>query len=220
MHLIKLIAFILLFNLITDVQANSQLLSLEGSQQLIVVKKADPHSSNAQLFRYERADNKWEAVGRSISVIIGKKGMTKDKKEGDLASPIGTFSLGTAFGFAAKPDFLMKLSYLPITDSTVCVDDTHSKFYNQIIDSSKVDKTTWASGEQMREKIPQYTWGLVINYNLPNPKPGAGSCIFMHVWNPTKSGTAGCVAMSLENMKKILAWVDPSKKPLLMITAR
>lgn len=202
-------------------QTIGQASTVAESQQLIVVSNTNANSPYAKMYRYERSDTQqqWQLLGQSIPVIVGKKGITTSKKEGDLSSPVGIFPIGTAFGIAEKPDFAMKLSYLPITDSTVCVDDSKSKFYNQIIDSNIIEKTTWTSGEQMKEKMPQYTLGLVINYNLPNPKPGAGSCIFMHVWNPSKSGTAGCVSMSLENMKQLLTWLDPNKKPLLVIAS-
>lgn len=69
-----------------------------------------------------------------------------------------------------------KIHYLPLTDSSVCVDDVKSSYYNKIIDSSMIVKKDWLSAEQMRE-IPVYQFGAVIQHNTNPTLPGAGSCI-------------------------------------------
>jgi len=45
---------------------------------------------------------------------------------------------------------------------------------------------------------------------------GKGSAIFLHVW---KGGgaTLGCVSMPEEMVLKILGWLDPAKKPLIIM---
>jgi zinc D-Ala-D-Ala dipeptidase len=192
---------------------------LNNSQQLMVVTSRDWDSSHAKLQRFQRSatDQPWQPIDGSIDIMLGKKGMAKTKKEEDLRVPSGIFSLGTAFGFAMKTDPNIKLPYLPITNTTVCVDDLNSPYYNQIIDSNQVTKASWRSGEQMQEKIPQYTLGIAVNYNTPNPILGAGSCIFMHVWVSPSTPTVGCIAMSETNIKRILTWLNPTKKPIIVV---
>lgn len=200
--------------------ANTTAWAIEiADKQLIVVKSNNINSSTATLQRYQRENTQqpWQTVGTSIPVVVGKNGLARNKKEGDGRTPIGEYSFGPAFGFATGLDFNIKSPYFPITKTTVCVDDVKSRYYNQIIDSSKVAKDSWHSGEQMREQIPSYKWGLVVNYNYPNPKSGAGSCIFMHVWKKPGHGTAGCIAMSEDNMKQLLSWIDVMKNPLLRV---
>lgn len=195
--------------------------SIENSQQLMIVTNSNPSDLHAQLVYYERAHqkDKWRIAGDPISVVVGRNGITQHKKEGDGSTPAGIYSLGTAFGFSNQPGTTLKLSYLPITENTVCVDDQKSKYYNQIVERNKVEKIDWDSGEIMREKVPEYKDGLIINYNLPTPKAGSGSCIFMHIWTNPEKGTAGCVAMSDQDIKKLLAWIDPNKKPLIVIAS-
>jgi D-alanyl-D-alanine dipeptidase len=192
---------------------------LNNSQQLMVVTSRDWDSSHAKLQRYQRrnTDQPWHPIGGSIDIMLGKEGMAKTKKEGDLRVPSGIFSLGTAFGFAIKADPNIKVPYLPITKTTVCVDDLKSPYYNQIIDSNHVAKASWHSGEQMQEKIPQYTLGIAVNYNTSKPILGAGSCIFMHVWVNPNTPTVGCIAMSETNIKQILTWLNPTKKPIVAV---
>ncbi|CAN5327997.1 hypothetical protein BH10PSE19_BH10PSE19_13630 [soil metagenome] len=200
------------------------------STQLIVVTGDNINSKTAKLQRYQRENSTqaWQAVGAVIPVTVGKNGMAwgnaekkpKDipaKKEGDLRTPIGLFDFGTTFGFAKGLDLDIKFPYFPLTKSTVCVDDSASPFYNQIIDSNKVKKSSWNSGEQMLDQVPNYKWGIVVNYNYPDPKPGAGSCIFVHVWKKPGQGTAGCVAMAETDMKQLLTWLDSMKNPQILI---
>jgi len=56
----------------------------------------------------------------------------------------------------------------------------------------------------------------VIGHNVNPTVPGAGSCVFLHVWSGPGSWTAGCTAMEQEQLELILAWLDPAKRPLLV----
>ena len=60
-----------------------------------------------------------------------------------------------------------------------------------------------------------YRWGIVVGHNPAN-QPGAGSCIFIHLWRGPGQPTAGCTAMSEENLPRILAWLDPALDPRLV----
>jgi L,D-peptidoglycan transpeptidase YkuD (ErfK/YbiS/YcfS/YnhG family) len=46
---------------------------------------------------------------------------------------------------------------------------------------------------------------------------GHGSAIFFHVWKRKNFQTAGCVAVSEEDIIKILEWLDPNAFPLIMM---
>lgn len=68
----------------------------------------------------------------------------------------------------------------------------------------------------MREIAPAYEWGVVVNYNTP-AKANQGSCIFLHVGGgPDAKGTAGCTAMSQPELRTMMLWLDPAKKPALV----
>jgi hypothetical protein len=43
----------------------------------------------------------------------------------------------------------------------------------------------------------RYALGAVVAHNSTPPVPGAGSCIFLHVWESPVTPTAGCTAMAL-----------------------
>jgi len=57
---------------------------------------------------------------------------------------------------------------------------------------------------------------MVIEYNTENPVAGKGSAIFLHIWRDENSPTAGCTAVSEENIVKLMKWLDPSLSPLIL----
>lgn len=200
---------------------------LSGSRQIIVVTTPDWKTVDGSLQRYERtaSSEPWRAVGDPIQVVVGKGGMgwgigtgnhpsgDPVKQEGDGRSPAGFFRLGTAFGYAPSHPAPTKMPYLSLTPDTECVDDSHSTHYNRIVERSAVTPD-WSSSEHMRS-IAEYRWGLVVNQN-PHPRPLGGSCVFLHIWDGSGKGTAGCTAMPGPWIETILRWLDPASHPLLV----
>ena len=107
------------------------------------------------------------------------------------------------------------MKYVSLSPSTDCVDDSQSRFYNQILDSSTVSPD-WKSAEHMRDAGEAYRWGLVIQHNAHPVRPRDGSCVFMHIWGGSGHGTEGCTAMPEPQIMSILGWLNPSANPLLV----
>lgn len=178
-------------------------------------------SVNGVLYLFE---NDHEILG-PIPVVIGRNGMAWGiglhtspkqgpfKKEGDGKAPAGIFNLGVSFGLTPREALgTLNIPYLEITPHIEAIDDPHSIYYNQIVDVREVNVRDWNSSEKMSNE-PLYQRGLVIHHN-PLDIPEKGSAIFMHVW--PKDGTAGCTAMDLTNMDKIIHWLDSKKNPILI----
>ncbi len=107
------------------------------------------------------------------------------------------------------------MPYVSLMPSVECVDDVSSKFYNQVVDRSTVTPD-WNSSEHMLRSDELYRWGVIVDHNSHPAQPGAGSCIFMHIWRGRGQGTVGCTAMPMEQLESILSWLDPMRKPLLV----
>lgn len=191
---------------------------LTGSQQLIVVTTPDWNATSGKLQRYEKRLLRWRAAGPPVDVVIGRTGLAwgrglhspqngTQKREGDGKAPAGVFALGTSFGFASTAGW--KLPYLQLHETTECVDDAASTFYDQIVE--RTPAADWTSSEKMRS-IGLYKWGAVVSHNAP-PAPGAGSCIFLHVG---AKPTAGCTAMAESDLVTLLQWLDPKKSPRMV----
>ena len=171
--------------------------------------------------------------GRSVvlrlPVVVGKKGLglgrgvvrlnlrgAPIKKEGDERAPAGIFRLPSAFGYAPSPSARwVRLPYLALSKRIEGIDDPRSRYYNKLVDRSKVAKVDWRSSEQMRRDDVLYKWGVVVDHN-PAAIPGAGSCIFLHVWKSPSSPTVGCTAMREKDLTGLLRWLDPGRHPILV----
>jgi D-alanyl-D-alanine dipeptidase len=207
--------------------------AIESSRELIVVTTSNWSAVDGIMRRFTRSEsnNQWIVAGEPVAVVVGKNGLgwgaglvdtdvfraPSDplKKEGDGKAPAGVFSLGEAFGYADKSIPDEKLPYVHLTDAIECVDDPASKFYNRVLDRGSVSPD-WNSSEHMHRSDELYRWGLVVEHNANPTKSGGGSCIFMHIWRGPREGTAGCTAMPQPEIEKLLGWLDPARKPLLV----
>jgi L,D-peptidoglycan transpeptidase YkuD (ErfK/YbiS/YcfS/YnhG family) len=136
------------------------------------------------------------------------------KREGDDKAPAGIFRLGTAFGYSAKPIFT-RMPYLALSKRIVAVDDPRSRYYNRLVDIATIKHPDWRSAENMILADQRYQWGVVVRHNEP-PKPGAGSCIFLHVWLSRDTPTSGCTAMAEQHLRRLIGWLDQAQTPLLV----
>lgn len=208
---------------------------LAQSQQLILVTTKDWNAVDGELRSYERAPNgkSWQRKETAFVIAVGRNGMAWGKglhgepavlsrqgdpikKEGDGRAPAGVFNLSSAFGYAQQQNAQVKLPYLQATAMSECVDDTRSAYYNRLVERNKIANPDWKSSEQMRRNDELYRLGVVVDHNTDKPEAGAGSCIFLHIWERAGKGTAGCTAMEPERMEKLLSWLDPKKNPVLV----
>ena len=201
------------------------------SLQALLVLTSNWDAVSGVLYRYEREStlHAWKSVGYPVPVNIGEKGMawglglhgSEDlrgdfKKEGDRKAPAGIFSLVHAFGDAAHKAHAKKIPYLPIERDLECVDDPDSRYYNQFVRRKVSEEPDWKSSEKMAEIGYLYALGLVVGHNMESPQPGLGSCIFMHIWRDSASGSAGCTIMEESNLIDIISWLDIVKQPCLI----
>lgn len=202
-----------------------------SSKQIIIVVTDSTNTDLGTLYKFERNDSStWHLISEPILVIIGRNGFAlgdgiislddtgMDKKvEGDKKSPAGVFTLTKSFGFIPEKELnSLKMSYIQITDMTECIDDSRSKFYNQIVMNNKVDTVDWDSSEKMWRADPWYRFGVFVDNNSSPVNSEKGSCIFLHNWDGPNDSTVGCTAMAPEFMKDIVLWLDSEKNPLLV----
>ena len=180
-------------------------------------------------FHRDHTTRVWKEQGVGIPVVLGKNGLGRGlgllrldfdgvshKKEGDNRAPAGIFRLSSAFGYApTRSAAWVKLPYLALSKQVEGIDDPNSRYYNKLVDRSKVAKIDWRSSEQMRRDDVLYKWGVVVEHN-PAAIPGAGSCIFLHIWKSSSAPTAGCTAMPESDLVRLLRWLDPARHPILV----
>ena len=145
--------------------------------------------------------------------FIGKNGLTKEKEEGDLKTPVGKFKLGIAFGIHPKEKIKIDPSFIykEINKNLYWVDDINSVYYNQLVDITKVNKD-WISAESLIENKIPYEYAIEIKTNPSNIK-GKGSAIFIHCKN--KNYTAGCISLPKDKMIELLSIINPNTEIII-----
>jgi L,D-peptidoglycan transpeptidase YkuD (ErfK/YbiS/YcfS/YnhG family) len=185
---------------------------------------------------FARAEGSWKYLD-SWPVVIGKnglgwgRGLHRDadripgepvKREGDGKSPAGVFGLLKAYGYPPADSVRTGLPYIQATPDIIGIDDVTSEFYNQVINLREkgLNPEKLPSHEDLLRNDDLYRYVIVVGHNLPRPQPGAGSCIFLHLWRGPGSYTAGCTAMEEKHMVKLLEWLDPADHPVIVALTR
>ena len=126
-----------------------------------------------------------------LKCCIGKKGISKNKIEGDLQTPSGIFKLGNLYWRSdriKKPE--TKLFCKKIKKNMGWCNDTSSAYYNKEIQINKKVKH-----EKLYRHDYKYDLFILIKYNYLKTKKNKGSAIFIHLTKDYKA-TAGCIGLS------------------------
>jgi L,D-peptidoglycan transpeptidase YkuD (ErfK/YbiS/YcfS/YnhG family) len=207
-------------------------LAWNDAGQLVLVTTADWNATEGRMQRFERRGDGWRGIGTPAPITVGRSGSawgvglhpaqsgSPAKQEGDGRAPAGVFAIGTLFGYADAAATAMP--YQAMTASDYCIDVNASPLYNRIVDANVVGADAVRdSTEPMRRDLhadgdQRYKLGFVIDHN-PQNRPGAGSCIFAHLWKAPGEPTAGCTAMAEPAMQQLLAWLRPERHPVFVL---
>lgn len=205
---------------------------LAPSRQLVVVRTASWDSYVGTLETYERdkTGDEWKRVHGPLAMTVGSAGLGWGtglhgaslgpgpvKREGDRRSPAGAFSLSAVYGYAPADSVPgVAMPYIPLDSLMVCVDDPTSTYYNKVVDRSRVIEKDWNSAERMRLSGVWYRWGVIVDHNSDPRVPGAGSCIFLHVWGYPSEPTTGCTTFEEQDLVTLIRWLRPSARPAII----
>jgi L,D-peptidoglycan transpeptidase YkuD (ErfK/YbiS/YcfS/YnhG family) len=138
--------------------------------------------------------------GGSARAAVGRSGVAANKREGDGATPAGTFPLASAF---YRPDRTgpphSGLLVRALSPWDAWVDDPTDHNYNRLVSLPYPAHT-----EQMWLEDAVYDLLVVIGYNMDPVMPGVGSAIFLHIARPDFSPTAGCIAVEKDVLARLM----------------
>ena len=200
-------------------------------RQLVVVRPADWDTHRGSMQFYEVRGRQWTPVLKAeIPVLLGRAGTAwgrglvpttlpkgaRIKLEGDKRTPAGVFAIGRAFGYAPKAPKGSSTAYRQITQWDCWIEDVNNPLYNRhvIVDPKRIPP--WFSKAQMRMNDEAHSLKLEIRHNADPPVPGFGSAIFFHIRRGVDRPTAGCTTMREEDLRKLIAWINPKLKPHLV----
>ncbi|MGA2568560.1 MAG: L,D-transpeptidase family protein [Pseudolabrys sp.] len=141
----------------------------------------------------------------TLPVALGRAGVKANKREGDGATPRGGFRLKRLWWRAdrhARPATLLPVRR--ITPEDGWCEDPADRRYNRpmkVPPGSKADR--------LARLDPLYDFIIEIDHNTRPRVAGRGSAVFIHVARPGFAPTAGCVALTMASLRRLLARVDP-----------
>jgi L,D-peptidoglycan transpeptidase YkuD (ErfK/YbiS/YcfS/YnhG family) len=139
----------------------------------------------------------------ALPVALGRGGIKANKREGDGGTPRGRFRLVRLWWRAdrhPRPATLLPARRIRPDDSWC--EDPADRHYNQPVTvpaGSKADRLARADS--------LYDFLIELDHNTRPRVAGRGSAVFIHVARPGFAPTAGCVALELSALRRLLAWL-------------
>jgi L,D-peptidoglycan transpeptidase YkuD (ErfK/YbiS/YcfS/YnhG family) len=144
----------------------------------------------------------------AFPVALGRGGILANKREGDGATPRGTFRLKRLWW---RPDRDVRpATALPvrrITAQDAWCEDPDDRRYNQpmLIPPGK-------PGDRLRRDDHLYDFIIEIDHNTRPRVARRGSAVFLHVARPDLSPSAGCVTMPKTRLRGLLRRLGPGTR--------
>lgn len=138
----------------------------------------------------------------SVPCALGRTGIRAIKREGDGATPRGTFRLRYAFYREGTRRPLTKLALRIIRSDDGWCDSPTDRNYNRHV--------SWpysASAEHLWREDGLYDLVVVLGYNDAPRRRNRGSAIFMHIARRDFAPTEGCIALRERDLRRLLALI-------------
>jgi L,D-peptidoglycan transpeptidase YkuD (ErfK/YbiS/YcfS/YnhG family) len=145
------------------------------------------------------------AAGRTIPVALGRSGIKANKFEGDGATPRGRFRLVRLWWRGdrlARPR--TRLPVRPITANDGWCEDPRDRNYNRRVavpDGSPADRLARADA--------LYDLIIELSHNTRPRIANRGSAVFIHIARPGFAPTAGCVALTKPELRRLIEHLGP-----------
>lgn len=135
-----------------------------------------------------------------LRCALGAGGIVHRKREGDAGTPAGCLAVLSGF---FRPDRTARprsrLPFVALRRNHGWCDEASSSLYNTL-----VCLPLRHHHERLWREDRLYDTVIVLNYNMKPRKKGCGSAIFFHLADQSFSATAGCVAISPSDMRRLL----------------
>lgn len=138
---------------------------------------------------------------RALPVALGQGGIKANKREGDGATPRGRFHPLRLWWRADRMN--RPRTGLPvrrISPRDAWCEDPADRRYNR-----PLRLTPATHGDRLCRDDRLYDLIVEIDHNTRPRIKGRGSAVFLHVARPGLATTAGCIAMPLADLKRLVA---------------
>lgn len=173
----------------------------ETSLRRLTVRRRAGHSARGVL----------SAGPLSLPVALGRGGIKANKREGDGATPRGTFRLKRLWWRAdrmVRPRTMLPVR--PIRPDDGWCEDPGDRHYNQPV---KVPEGS--SADRLWRADLLYDLIIELDHNTRPRTAGRGSAVFVHIARPGFAPTAGCVALTMPALRRLIARASPRTRILV-----
>jgi L,D-peptidoglycan transpeptidase YkuD (ErfK/YbiS/YcfS/YnhG family) len=146
--------------------------------------------------------------GERLRCAVGRGGIRADKREGDGATPAGSWPMRRLLYRAdrlAVP--ATRLAANPLSPQDGWCDDPDDAAYNR-----PVRLPYRARAERLWRDDGIYDLIVPLGFNDDPVVPGAGSAVFLHVARSDCAPTEGCVALAQADLMRVLAGADAAAR--------
>lgn len=140
-------------------------------------------------------------AGATLPCSLGRSGRRARKREGDGATPIGSWTLSEVLyraDCARRPRTALPVRALRPNDGWC--DASGDRNYNR-----KIQHPYPVSAERLWRQDHVYDLIVVLSHNRLPRLQGLGSAVFLHLARPGYPPTEGCIAMSERDLRRLLA---------------
>lgn len=149
-----------------------------------------------------------KAGGLVFPCSLGRSGRKPLKREGDGASPVGSWTMRRMF---YRSDRMQRprtgLKPQVLRDHDGWCETVGDRNYNRLV---RIPYAT--SHEYMKRKDHLYDVVIELSHNERPRVQGHGSAVFFHLRQPDGGPTAGCIAVSARDMKIVLERIGPKTR--------
>ena len=153
------------------------------------------------------ADGRLDLADRRVRCALGRSGViaAADKREGDGASPAGTWPLRLVLFRPDRGDApATRLPTRALNPSDGWCEAPLDKNYNRLVALPHGDLA-----DRLWREDHLYDLIVVLGHNDSPVVAGAGSAIFLHLARPNFGPTQGCVALARPDLEALLALAAP-----------
>jgi L,D-peptidoglycan transpeptidase YkuD (ErfK/YbiS/YcfS/YnhG family) len=140
----------------------------------------------------------------AVPVAIGRSGIKANKREGDGSTPRGRFRLLRLWWRADRlPRPSTRLPVRPIRDDDAWCEDPNDRRYNR-----PIKLLPSSQGDRLNRDDHLYDLVIELDHNTRPRVTNLGSAVFIHAARPGFSPTAGCVALDMRTLRRLLSRVS------------
>jgi L,D-peptidoglycan transpeptidase YkuD (ErfK/YbiS/YcfS/YnhG family) len=154
----------------------------------------------------------WLTAGaQRIPVTLGRSGIRQDKREGDGATPSGTFRPVRLWWRAdRRPRPRTLLPVRPIRPADAWCEDPRDRRYN-----GPVTVPPGAAGDRLWREDALYDLIVEIDHNTRPRISGRGSAVFLHLARRDGGPTAGCIGVAAGPLLRLLRRIGPKTRIMI-----